>query len=242
MRDFDRRVFEAAFEDIIAGSSWQEHDGYYSRYRSRYEAILRRYAFAAPSKPCEVLEIGGGQLALLAQYLWNDRATVADIDDGCFSLLRAHDVETFRYNLATGDPPAGRSYDAAFMSEVIEHIALPGHVTLDRVRRMLKPGGVLVCSTPNLYRLRNVVYLALGRPIFDHFDSPSEHGAGHVIEYSAEHLSWQLSQAGFSAFTVDRCAYPHRAVRRSDRIFALLGAPLQNLPRFREGLVATAVG
>ena len=39
------------------------------------------------------------------------------------------------------------------------------------------------------------------------FDSPSEHGAGYVIEYSAE-----------------------------------LGAPLQNLPRFREGLVATAVG
>ena len=27
MRDFDRQAFEAAFEDIIAGSSWQEHDG-----------------------------------------------------------------------------------------------------------------------------------------------------------------------------------------------------------------------
>jgi hypothetical protein len=53
-------------------------------------------------------------------------------------------------------------------------------------------------TTPNLYRLRNLVRMALGARVFDLFYLPERgQGIGHPFEYSAFHLQWQLEKAGF---------------------------------------------
>ena len=98
----------------------------------------------------------------------------------------------FQWDLALEDAPTDRRFDAIFFSEVIEHLPVPGHIALRRLRTLLRSGGLLFCSTPNLYRLRNIVYLIRGRPLFDHFELPGERGYGHVLEDSAEHLAWQV--------------------------------------------------
>ena len=59
-------------------------------------------------------------------------------------------------------------FDFVFFSEVIEHLPIPGYIVLGRLRKVLRPGGVIICTTPNLYRLKNVLYMALGLPIFDY--------------------------------------------------------------------------
>jgi 2-polyprenyl-3-methyl-5-hydroxy-6-metoxy-1,4-benzoquinol methylase len=241
MRTFDDKAFASAFDEVVLAGHWQEQPSYYPRYRSRYEAVLRRFAALTGDAPVRLLEVGGGQLAALATRIWADRATVADISSTCFPTLAGHGVETFRYNLASDEPPVDRTYDVILLSEVIEHLPVPGHVVLRRLRRMLNPGGLLICSTPNLYRLRNVAFLAFGRPIFDHFDVPRDSGAGHVLEYSAEHLRWQFEQAGFTDIDVQLREFAHVPNRLADRVLATAGRPLLRIPRFRNNLVAIAV-
>ena len=238
MRNFDEADFDRAFADLVSGNRWQEEPQYYSRYRTRYAAMIRRFAQRAPDRPVEVLDIGGGQLAFLAVALWDDRGCVADIDDTGFAGLRARGIDTFEWNVALDDAPFDRRFDGIFISEVIAHLPVPGHIVLRRLRMLLRPGGVLLCSTPNLYRLRNVVFLLRGRPLFGHFDVPEARSYSPVVEYSAEHLAWQFERAGFVDCTVDLEHFAHVPNAPLDRMLSTLGAPLRRIPRYRDNLVA----
>jgi 2-polyprenyl-3-methyl-5-hydroxy-6-metoxy-1,4-benzoquinol methylase len=239
VRAFDEVAFDRAFREM-AGVAWQEEPEYYPRYRTRYQALVSRFAAETPERSLDVLDIGGGQLAYLAAALWGDRGFVADVDDSCFPAVRASGLDAFQWDLARDDPPTDRRFDAIFFSEVIEHLPIPGHIALRRLRTLLPSGGLLICTTPNLYRLRNVVFLLQGRPLFDHFDLPGERGYGHVLEYSAEHLAWQLQRAGFESSVVELRDFKHVPHGRLDRVLATLGAPLRRIPRYREHLLAVA--
>jgi len=240
MRALQQESFDRAFSDM-SQLRWQEEPQYYPRYRERYLAMLRQFAYHVPDDGLDLLEIGGGQLAYLSLRIWGkDRACVADIEDSCFAGLRGNGIDVFVWNLAAEDPPTDRRFDVIFFSEVIEHLPVPGHIPLARLRAVLRPGGVLLCSTPNLYRLRNIVYLIRGHQLFDHFDLPGERGYGHVLEYSAEHLAWQLKRAGFEDFSVQLCDFIHVPNQRVDRVLSTLGAPLRKIPRYRDNLVAVA--
>ena len=239
MRAFDEVAFGQAFREM-AGIGWQEEPEYYPRYQTRYAAIVRRFAEKAPERGLDVLDIGGGQLAYLAVALWKDRGCVADVDDTSFATLRANGIDAFQWDLARDDPPTDRRFDAIFFSEVIEHLPIPGHIALRRLRALLRSGGLLLCSTPNLYRLRNIVFLMRGRPLFDHFDLPGERGYGHVLEYSAEHLAWQFQRAGFVDCEVELRDFKHVPHRRSDQVLAMVGAPLRRVPHYRDSLLAVA--
>jgi SAM-dependent methyltransferase len=240
VREFNEAAFDRAFTELVSGFRWQEDRSYYPRYRTRYEAILRSFAENAPDRGLDVLDIGGGQFAYLAKVLWGDQGCVADVNDGCFADLRAHGIDAFQWDVALEDPPADRQFDAIFFSEVIEHLPVPGHVALRRLRTLLRPDGLLLCSTPNLYRLKNVVYLLRGRQLFDHFDLPGERGYGHVLEYSAEHLSWQFRRAGFVDCAIELRDFTHTPNERFDRVLSSIGAPLRRIPRYRDNLLAVA--
>jgi SAM-dependent methyltransferase len=241
MREIPERVFDRAFDSMVSDVRWQEEPHYYPRYRARYQAMIREFAKSAPDDGLDVLEIGGGQLAFLCMQIWKrDRTCVADIQDTCFTDLREHGIDAFTWDLALADPPTGRRFDVIFFSEVIEHLPVPGHIPLARLRTVLRPKGLLLCSTPNLYRFRNIIYLIRGHQLFDHFDLPGERGYGHVLEYSAEHLAWQFQRAGFRDFNVRLCDFAHAPNQRLDRILALVGSPLRRIPRYRDNLMAVA--
>jgi SAM-dependent methyltransferase len=232
--DFDR-----LFEQLRL-LTWQETPEYYLRYRTRYEAVLHEYAKFRSRDQHRILEIGGGQLATMAHWIWGDVATVADLSDTCFDSLAQEGVDTFLWNLARDDAPTDTLFDVIFFSEVIEHLPVPGHVALRRLKDRLDHRGMLIMTTPNLYRLRNIVFLATGRRIFDYFDLPGDAGFGHVLEYSSEHLDWQLRRAGFDDFTISLREFHHAPVRRLDRCASTLGRPLRLLPRLRDNLLAIA--
>ena len=239
-RAFESRAFARAYDAYVLPAQWQEQPEYYARYRSRYAALMERYATLLGPDPIDVLEVGGGQLALLAKVLWGDRAVVADFAGPQFAYLRSHGVGTQVWDLCGTQQPFENAFDTVFLSEVIEHLPVPGHLVLERLRRALRPGGKLVCSTPNLYRPRNIVYMALGIPIFDNFTFPTQHGLGHVLEYSVDHLRFQIERAGFKDCRIELRHFGHNPTRILPRLLAWVGAPLYLLPRFRGNLLATA--
>jgi 2-polyprenyl-3-methyl-5-hydroxy-6-metoxy-1,4-benzoquinol methylase len=237
-RTFDRREFDRVYDDFIVRGRFQEVSAYYPRYKSRYQYLIQRFAALAPSAPADVLDIGGGQLALLCRMLWGDRGTVADLPGPHFDYLASKGLQQASWNLNKPEQPFTAAFDAIFFSEVIEHIPIPGHIVLERLRRALKPGGLLICSTPNLYRLRNIVYMILGKRIFANFMYPEDLGIGHVVEYSQEHLRWQFDRAGFADTPVELCELRHWPNRWSHKILMAIGYPLTWVPHFRGNLVA----
>jgi SAM-dependent methyltransferase len=88
----------------------------------------------------------------------SDVAVRACLDRG----LEAHKIELGAVPLPFPDD----SFDLVFMTEVLEHLVRPDEAIAD-VRRVLKPGGRLLLSTPNLACLPNRFLLPLGiQPLF----------------------------------------------------------------------------
>jgi SAM-dependent methyltransferase len=232
--------FRKAFDELIVHGHFNEEPGYYPRYRSRYSWIAEKFAMLAPAPPCSILDIGGGQMAVLCKSLWDDDCTAADIGGEHLNYVGSRGVRTARWNLCSDEQPFKNEFDFIFFSEVIEHLPLPGHVILERLRKSLKPNGLLLCTTPNLYRLRNVVYMATGTQMFDNFRMPDDHGLGHILEYTKPHLEWQLQRAGFCDIDVSLRQFHHQPHRLAPRLLSWLFYPLFILPRFRDNLVAIA--
>jgi predicted SAM-dependent methyltransferase len=73
------------------------------------------------------------------------------------------------------------------MSHVIEHLHRPKE-TLQKINRILKPGGKLIVSTPNFGSLAALIF----KSYWFTTDSPR-----HLFLFTAETLSRMLHEAGF---------------------------------------------
>lgn len=239
-RPFNSRQFNEAYHDYIVKGQFNEVPEYYPRYIARYRANVKLFAKVSPAQPLNVLEIGGGQHALLTKQLYGDSATVADIPGPHFDYLAKQGVRTVPWNLISGEQAFENEFDFIYFSEVIEHLPIPGHIALERLRKALKPTGRLLCTTPNLYRLRNAVFLVLGKRIFDNFQYPTNRGCGHILEYSANHLRWQFEMAGFEIEQLEMCHFSHNPNNLVFRIMSWIGSPLSLIPLYRDNLVVVA--
>jgi SAM-dependent methyltransferase len=240
-RTFDDGTFDAAYASAVVGGPFQEETDYYRRYESRYRHVLRRYAGFTGPDPVDVCEIGGGQHALLAAEMWGDRATVGDLFGPHHEYLASRGVSTLRWDLTEDEMPFTEAFDRLFLCEVIAHVAIPPHVYLERLRSTLRPGGKLVITTPNLHRLRNLAFLALGKEPWQPFArTQGDHFIGMFLDFSPAHLTWQLETAGYRDVDIELVEYPHQATTRMGRIGNAIGRPLTSVPRLRSGIVAVA--
>jgi SAM-dependent methyltransferase len=88
------------------------------------------------------------------------------------------------------DIPYGpATIDATVMNNLWEHLPDPMRL-LDQIRRVLKPGGYVIISTPSRYRFENLVRAAFGQPIA----FMSKH---HVTEYTVGQVVEQMRFGGF---------------------------------------------
>lgn len=129
-------------------------------------------------------------------------------------------------------PFAEASFDLVYSVEVFEHLWRPYDVLQD-VHRILRPGGWLVLSTPNVLHLQSRLrFLFTG--FHDLFQPPSADPAnaarlcGHVMPLPLAYYVYGLRRAGFGelAFARDR-------VKRSSAVLAALLYPLLALGRLR---------
>jgi len=235
-----RPAFNAAYDAFVRPGGFHELDSYYEASRERYFRTLSYLAELDLPNPAKVLDVGGGQFGILASTLFGDEATVGDIGDDFRAPADAAGVIFTVCNLLDDDPPSFKAaFDLVVLAEVVEHLPLPPYLVLRKIRTWLKPGGILLLTTPNLFRLRNLARMVLGRDLFDTFMLPREGvSLGHQTEYSAEHLGWHIREAGFTLERIEHDQLGQTGFSLKAKIARRLLSPLQVRKAWREELVA----
>ena len=241
-RKLTRSAFNQAYDQFVRPGGFHELNSYYERSRERYFLTLRYLAELDLPEPAKLLDVGGGQFAILASKLFGDEGTVGDIGDAYRAPADAAGVNFIVCNLLDDDPSSFRgAFDLIVLAEVVEHLPVPPYLILAKVRTWLRPGGLLLLTTPNLFRLRNLARMALGRDPFDNFMMPrDEVSLGHQTEYSARHLAWHIKEAGFSLERLEHDQLGQAGFSWKARVARKLVAPLQLRKAWREELVAIA--
>lgn len=99
-------------------------------------------------------------------------------------------------------PYGGESFDTVLCCELLEHLTADPMHMMSEIHRVLKPGGHLVLTTPNIGSLRAIAALLAGyHPgFFPAYIKPSEDGASdarHNREYTAREVYLLLHDSGF---------------------------------------------
>jgi SAM-dependent methyltransferase len=186
----------------------KERDEYIAFHNRRYdftiEQILRRVAPGA-----RVLSIGSepNHVELLAWHFLGVQPTGTCYapDDARFSWNVTFELDAKRLEFPMhgiefprGKVPAeDATFDAAFLFEVLEHLAEDPAPLLAEVRRALKPGAPVLVSTPNLQHVHRVLYMLDGRGYPDMEYNPGP-GVRHQRVYTMLELTERLEKAGFA--------------------------------------------
>ena len=237
-----RSRFDEIYDSCVIGGGFFESDQYYKAEKERYWRSLELFCRLNIAAPARILEIGGGQLALLCKLLFGDDCTVADISDKYVSPLQKAGLKLAKLNLMYPEASTiDGEFDVVVLLEVIEHIPVPGYVVMERIKPFLKPAGIVFLTTRNLFRIRNLIRMFLGREFLDRFMVPEPgQGLGHQLEYSADHLRWQLERAGMQVVMLEHDSLGRTGHSVRARLARTLLAPLELRAIWRDGLVAAA--
>jgi SAM-dependent methyltransferase len=174
--------------------------------------------------------------------LYGCEAVVADVSDKYKDSVLKQGCGFKVCDLLYDDLPERNHFDIVVMCEVVEHLPVPPYQILSKIKKWMKPGGLLFMTTPNLYRLRNVIRLGLGMRVFDYFFIPERgQSIGHPFEYYDEHLSWQIVKGGFKDVETRYMQLSLTGSTLKAKLARILLSPLLLRDKFKDTLVVTAL-
>ncbi len=180
-------------EALIADNRrvWSEHG------LDLRESRLRKvFGLIAAEPPGLLLDLGcgAGEFSARLQSLgW--QVVGLDLVQGQADRARRAGIRAVVGEVSAGLPFRTGRFDLVLAGELIEHL-VDTDGFLAETRRVLRAGGVLVLTTPNLASFENRVRLLLGR--YPTWVDYRLGGSGHVRAYTPRVLRSQLAAHGFA--------------------------------------------
>jgi ubiquinone/menaquinone biosynthesis C-methylase UbiE len=178
-----------------------------------------------------VLDVGCGDgfaTQVAARHNPRHHFVGADWSARSLAIARRRGIAVVHAGLDSPGLPIGTaSVDAVIMSEVIEHL-VDTDAAVEEVCRVLKPGGSLLLSTPNLAAWYNRLLLVAGvQPVFSEvslrsvFGRPGSQVAGHLHMFTLRALREFLDAYGLATVAVAGARYHDvpAPLRPLDRLF-----------------------
>jgi SAM-dependent methyltransferase len=120
------------------------------------------------------------------------------------------------------------AFDVVLFCEIVEHLLMNPVAVLTEIKRVLRPGGLLVLTTPNVNRLENVARMVAGANIYDPYSGYGPYGR-HNREFNKHELYLLLTHLGFSIESLESADVHENRAETLTEV-----APLVELLRFRE--------
>jgi len=136
---------------------------------------------AAIGRGNRVLDLGCRAGALTRHFLDGNDVVGLDVDRAALAKAEALGIQPVQANVEEPLPFEDASFDAVVAGELFEHLQFPDALVRE-ISRVLRPGGVIVGSVPNAFRLQGRLKFMLGRapeddPTHVHMFSPADVGA-----------------------------------------------------------------
>tara|TARA_B100000989_G_C19459890_1_gene435742 strand:+ start:188 stop:1099 length:912 start_codon:yes stop_codon:yes gene_type:complete len=179
--------------------------------KGNYISVAKTLLDSSVKKGDLILDIGPGECELL-HYLsenFGDTVTLHALDRHESVLKKApsktklikenlNSINDYYHGIKKYDIP-DNSFDVIIMTELIEHIGFP-QIFVSEVSRILKEGGVIIITTPNVHMIGNRLAVLFGRDKF--FKNNGAEGFitrgnfdqyGHICHYTFDSLKEVLS-------------------------------------------------
>jgi 2-polyprenyl-3-methyl-5-hydroxy-6-metoxy-1,4-benzoquinol methylase len=125
----------------------------------RAEAV--RQAVGGPGR--RVLDIGCRYGALTRFYASDNSVVGVDVDADALRHAADLGIEPVWADVEEGLEFQDHSFDVVVAAELLEHLRRPRQL-VEEAARVLRPGGTIVGSVPNSFRLKNRLVFLRGRP------------------------------------------------------------------------------
>jgi len=150
---------------------------------------------AAIGRGRRVLDLGCRAGALTRHFLDGNEVVGLDVDRVALEKAAALGIQPVQANVEEPLPFEDSSFDAVVAGELLEHLQFPDAL-VGEIRRVLRPGGVIVGSVPNAYRLQGRLRFLRGRAPEDDPTHLQMFSAGAVRELLAGFEDVRLSFVG----------------------------------------------
>jgi len=198
----------ALTQSLPPDSFFQEHSrarelDYIERSYGRWmEVIALAKKNLGDTKTLSCLDVGCSPFTFLLQGYFKE-VSVLDLTDSYRSRCEASGIKLYGGGV-TSDSAVSRigKVDCVFCLEVLEHLHANPVEVIGRLRSVLRSGGALILSTPNMMCFANRVNMLLNKRL-RHFTYPpfSEndpaHGFAHDRIYSPAELEDYFRESGF---------------------------------------------
>jgi SAM-dependent methyltransferase len=207
----------------LENSSSDFVEGYVNDALARFLLTLDRMPFESGLR---VLELGSNPylFSLLLRRFHEYEIThtnffgndIYDTSPGAGSqvICNATESHQFHYTVLNMEmvegPYCGGGFDVIVFAEILEHLVIDPLAVFPKLWASLKPGGLLVLTTPNATRLINFANMMVGSNIFDRYHPQNGVYGRHNREFTCEEVERLLLDSGFvlqSVTTEDRYNY-----------------------------------